>query len=54
MQIDFDDGVAVERCGSGHGSAGGMADLVALAGGTVATRFDVGRDEGFFDALGTD
>ena len=32
VQIDFDDGVAIERCGAGHGSAG-WHDLLGRSSG---------------------
>ena len=42
VEIDFDNGIAVERRGSGHGGSGGGTGMVALARGTVGVRGDFG------------
>ena len=52
VEIDFDNGIAVERRGTGHGGSGGSTGMVALARGTVGVRGDFGGDEGLFDGFG--
>ena len=52
VEIDFDNGIAVERRGTGHGGSGGGTGMVALARGTVGVGGDFGGDESFFDGFG--